>query len=401
MSVANSLRALIKKYGPGAEAAFNDVRAMLGFDPDPVLVERAVVDKMQATPPPKPAATAKSSDKSTAKSTAKSREKPTAKGTEKRKPLNVLPRGGAQGSRETVFGSRTGIMPELVDAPYAVRQEMDDRVRPIMYDEQGMDRIAQGFGLQTAPAFQGPGIFEGINPGVQARYAVDTYGNQMSRKGQGQMGAVEDTYGLLTGQTATAGNQFFPGAQGIGMELPLGRPLRDEEALRILDVQSRLGVDPNSMAIVPSPQGVRMADFSDDPEAFRRFIAESQGAIGAGDPVSGNFSGYYKENPWETPEGQFGQAYLESATARPEYARAFNSVAPEIAERLRGTYRNFARENQMAFPEYFDTMLGAIAGGGEKELRELIRRRGYAKGGAVEGQLASDAMHLAEKYGLA
>ena len=42
-------------------------------------------------------------------------------------------------------------------------------------------------------------------------------------------------------------------------------------------------------------------------------------------------------------------------------------------------------------------MLSAVAGGGEKELRDLIRKRGFAKGGSVDG-VVTGLQELLEKY---
>lgn len=376
MSVAASLRAFYAKYG---KPAVDTVMDVLGPDAPPAQVKQAL-------------------ERTTAK-TAPTTKAPAAPKTEGK--TSAKRRRVAQGSRETVPGSRTGILPEVINAPFAVRQELDDRMRPAIYDEQGMDRIAQSFGLEQMPSFQAPGIFEGINPGVQVQYVVPAAGTGMTKAGMRDMDAIESTYGLLTGQTATAGNRFSPNAMGSDFEIDLGRPLNNAEAQRLLDYQSRLGLDPNSMAIVPSAAGVRIADFGANRPQLERMIEKGAREFDALDVAPGRFAGYYKENQWDQPGGQYGQEYLEALTANPKYSSAFDAVAPEIAERLRGTYRDFARENRMTMPAYFDDLLGAVAGGGEAGLRDLIRRRGFAKGGAVESQMTSDVMHLAEKYGLA
>lgn len=319
----------------------------------------------------------------------------------------------AQGSRETIFGSNTGIMPELKTAPFAVLQELDDRVAETMYDAANRDRIALGFGLDAGPRVQGPGIYEGINPGSQARYPLGTQvitpdmateyvpvGRAIDPYSVDTMKAIESTYGMLTGQKAIAGNKMFydapPGSINAN-ELNYGQPIDNDRAQVLLDIQSRLGLDPDAMAIVTSSQGARIPNFGIDPELFEKYIDTAASETGSATPETGFFHGMYEENPFDTDAGRYGQTYLSNIGARPEFVSSFDNVAPELAAKLQATYRDFGKENQMMLPEYFDEMLSAVAGGGEKELRDLIRRRGFAEGGAVDG-VVTGLQDLLEKY---
>jgi hypothetical protein len=181
--------------------------------------------------------------------------------------------------------------------------------------------------------------------------------------------------------------------------LRLGEPIDNERAQILLDLQQRLGVDPNSMAIVPSPSGVRLRDFGDDKELFKKYASDAATAIGSKKPEGGFFHGMYEENPWETDAGRYGQSYLGLIGERPEYVRSFDQAAPPLAANLRDVYRQFAKENRMTIPGYFDDLLSAVAGGGEKELRELIRKRGFAEGGSVDADnFVSGLQSLLEKY---
>lgn len=324
-----------------------------------------------------------------------------------------LPRHYGQGSRETVFGSNTGIMPELLSAPYEARADLDERVAETLYDQANRDRIALGFGALTGPSFKGPGIYEGINPGRQAQYALGAntikpgmesdyipVGKAIDPSSMNLMKAIEGTYGLLTGQKAIAGHRMFndvPAASRNARELYLGSPIDNERAQVLLDIQSKLGLDPNAMAIVPSPQGARIVNFGMDPNLFKKYIDEAARETGSAKPGAGFFHGMYEENPWDTDAARYGQSYLDLIGERPEYISSFDRVAPALAQKLRETYRGFAKENQMTMPEYFDELLGAVAGGGEKELRDLIRKRGYAEGGAVDG-VVTGIQDLLEKY---
>ena len=327
-----------------------------------------------------------------------------------------FPRHYGQGSRETVFGSNTGIMPELLDADYALRSELHDRVAPIIYDDQNRDKIALGYGALTGPSFRGPGVYEGVNPGTQAQYGVGVktikpgmetedlpIGKVIDPSSFNLMRGIEGTYGLLTGQKAVAGNKFFADAplkSRNAFNLPMGGTIDEDRAGQLLELQRRLGISPDSVAVVPSPTGVMVRDFGVGPEGMAELGERARKEFGADKPVKGFFHGMYEENPWDTPEGRYGQSYLDLIAERPAYQQAFDRVAPDMARRLRETYGQFAREHRMTMPEYYDEMLSAIAGGGEAGLRDLIKRRKMAHGGRVESQLATDAMHLAEKYGM-
>jgi hypothetical protein len=389
---------LYKQYGT---PLVNRVLSALGTDVDPKVAKRAVQQqaKVEGTKPKAVPATAKTP--------------PTkSKATEKSKTPKA-DKNYAQGSRETVFGSNTGIMPELINAPFAVKQELDDRVAETMYDAANRDRIALGFGVDAGPRVEGPGIYEGINPGSQAQYPVDIQditpdmateyvpvGRAISEPSMDLMKAIEGTYGMLTGQKAIAGNKMFydapPGSINAN-ELDYGQPIDNDRAQVLLDIQSRLGLDPGAMAIVTSPQGARVPNFGIDPELFKRYIDTAASETGSATPREGFFHGMYEENPFDTDAGRYGQTYLDLIGKRPEFVSSFDNVAPELAAKLRATYRDFGKENQMVLPEYFDEMLSAVAGGGEKELRDLIRRRGYAEGGAVDG-VVTGLQDLLEKY---
>lgn len=385
---------LYKQYGA---PLVNRVFSALGTDVEPAVAKRAIIRqaKVEGIKPKTVPATAKP---------------PRAKTT---KAPKAAKKDYAQGSRETVFGSNTGIMPELIDAPLSVRQELDDRVAETMYDPQNRDRIALGFGLQAGPRVEGPGIYEGINPGSQAQYPVGTQtidpgmaseyvpvGQAIDPNSMDLMKGIEGSYGLLTGQKAIAGNKMFrdvPPESMNARELDYGQPIDNDRAQVLLDLQSKLGLDPDAMAIVTSPQGARIPNFGIDPNLFNKYIDTAAAETGSATPGAGFFHGMYEENPWDTDAGRYGQGYLDLIGARPEFLSSFDNVAPELAAKLQATYRDFGKENNMVLPEYFDEMLSAVAGGGEKELRDLIRKRGYAEGGAVDG-VVNGFQDLLQKY---
>jgi hypothetical protein len=349
-----------------------------------------------------------------------------------------IPRMYAQGSREAVPGSNTGHMQGLLTAPFEQRKEYTDEFMPIFFDEAGRDRIALNNDMLVGPGFEGPGIYEGVNAGRQAQYGVGTSmvpvpGTKGSdpRIDPASLGLMlnnEATFGLLGGQKGIAGHRFYggvPQSRSNAFELDLGgRPMSYDEGEAALGALSRAGFDADSFAIIPSQQGVRAMDlgvYEDDLAALRdsdpamykeaikarmERLKRFQGALGeelGGTATPGFMHSIYAENAWDTPEGAFGQQYLPLIFPenRPQFVDRFNLIAPEMAQQLREMDRRYAKDHGFDISSNLDEMRAAIAGGGEAGLRELLRKRGMAEGGAVERDLvnaAGDLGLLAEKY---
>lgn len=86
---------------------------------------------------------------------------------------------------------------------------------------------------------------------------------------------------------------------------------------------------------------------------------------------------------------------------RPQFVDRFDATAPDMAGRLRELDRRYAKDHGLSISKNLDELRASIAGGGEAGLREMLRKRGYAKGGAVERDLvrtAGDLGLLAQKY---
>lgn len=310
-----------------------------------------------------------------------------------------LPRHYAQGSREAVPGSNTGHMPELLNSPFAVRKDYTDEVMPVFIDDKGRDRIALNNNMLVGPSFEGPGVYEGVNPGRQVQYAVGvnkvpvpgvkSLTSEIDPASRALMFNNEATYGLLTGQKGIAGSKFFgdvPSADRSGFEIGIGRPINYKEGEGALRIMRDVGIHPDSVAIVPTPNGIRVSDFGDNQNGlitdFRRLLGEYLG----GKPKLGKFDSVYAENAWDTPEGRYGQQYLPYIFPDREdgrFVKRFNAIAPSMAERMREIDADFARRHGFTLSPHLDDLRAAIAGYGEQGIRDLLRKR-FAKGGAVE-----------------
>jgi hypothetical protein len=351
---------------------------------------------------------------------------------------DAIPVDYAQGSREAISGSNTGNMQGLLDAPFADRKAYTDEFMPIFIDDAGRDRIALNNNMLTGPAFEGPGIYEGINPGRQVQYAVGTErvdvpglkgkDPRIDDASKGLMLNNEAIFGLLGGQKGIAGNRFYgglPRARSDAFELDLGgRPISYDEGERTLRTLLQAGFGADDFAIVPSPRGVRAKDLgvyeddlarmrTEDPEMYAKAIRDRtdrlnrlSDALGrelGGKSTPGYMDSIYAENAWDTPEGALGQQYLPLIfpEGRPQFVDRFNAIAPSMAEKLRDLDRRFSRDHGLTISSNLDDMRAAIAGSGEAGLRELIRKRGMAAGGLVERDMvnaAGDLGLLAAKY---
>ncbi len=346
----------------------------------------------------------------------------------------------AQGSREAVPGSNTGHMQGLLDAPFEQRKAYTDEFMPIFFDEAGRDLIALNNDMLVGPGFEGPGIYEGVNAGRQAQYAVGTErvpvpnikgtDPRIDDASRNLMLNNEAIFGLLGAQKGIAGNRFYtdvPKSRSNAFEINVGdRPISYDEGNAALSALSRAGFDPDSFAIIPSPRGVRVKDLgvfdedlarmqAENPEKYKqaikdrierlnRFSGELGNEIG-GTSTPGFMDGIYEENAFNKPEGMFGQQYLPFIFPddRPQFVDRFNAIAPGMAEKLRELDKRTAKDYGFTISSNIDDMRAAIAAEGEAGLRELIRRRGLgkAKGGAVERHMvnaAGDLGLLSAKY---
>ena len=317
----------------------------------------------------------------------------------------------AQGSREAVPGSNTGNLQGLLDAPFEQRKEYTDQFMPIFFDEAGRDRIALNNDMLVGPSFEGPGVYEGINPGRQAQYAVGTTRVEVPNTkstdprvdpaSRNLMLNNEAIFGLLGAQKGIAGNRFFtdvPKSRSNAFEIDVGgRPISYDEGKAALSVLSRAGFTPDDFAIVPSPRGVRAMDLgvfdedlarmqAENPEMYKQVIKDRMerlnrfsGELGnelGGTSTPGFMDSIYAENAFDTPEGMFGQQYLPYIFPddRPQFVDRFNAIAPGMAEKLRELDKRTSKDYGFDISSNIDDMRAAIAQGRFAAFAQEFRR---------------------------
>lgn len=352
---------------------------------------------------------------------------------------DALPDTYAQGSRETVPGKTANHGTGLLGAPYDVRQAYDDEIAKIIYDAQGRDRIAQNFGALSGSNFQGPGVFEGgINPGRQTQIPVgkdstgiipgdpvnwrdaqrttesitrttgkgetiavpamrDASGN-LVRAPEGYMvdpasrtlmDAIEGTYGMATGQDATAWSKTFDAPLPVRNANVYNMPLDNALAERLMQIP---GFDTNKVALVPEPNGFRLRNLNLAPDEFNALSARV--ADVAGKPAGKFMDGGYTPNDWSAPEGILGQQYLAKITqpAIPEARAALEQgfdANREIFAQIRDVDQRFFKDHGFEVNNVIQDLRSAIANNGIEGIRALAKKMGV--GGAGLAVLISTA----------
>lgn len=375
----------------------------------------------------------------------------------------AIPRSYAQGSRETVPGSNTGHgaptvpgQPGLLDAPYDIRKAYDDEVAKIIYDEKGRDRIALGMGQYgglSGAHFQGPGIYEGVNPGRQTQIPVGKDGkvsmapgdptewrqnmpvpegtvvpvrnpktgeweNQVAPKAdrvdpasRAFMDMVEATYGMGTAQKAAAWSKEFDGPVSLrnAASFDLGGTITNAQAEAIL----KSGVNMDKIAIVPTPTGARVVNLNAAPDEFATMVQTIQATTGARKPSGVINDGNYFENAWDQPAGQVGQQYLqkilkpdiEGATAALNEAagaagrKGFDSVAPEMFGKLRTLDDQFFKEHGFYISPMVQDMRAAVQAEGAAGIEKLVKKLGLSAASVAPLIGAAGALGLLQGQG--
>lgn len=316
-------------------------------------------------------------------------------------------RNAAQQSRETAPGPSTRHLQGMAGAPREVRTEYDDRVRAILYDEFGNDRLAAGMGALPLGSMRSVGVYKGeINPGTQAFMATTVPPNAGARPTQLEdsstelLNASEAGYGLLMGQDAIAWGRGLPSAQSKAdiAHLSFGRQPTDDEVLGVIRSVSQFGDD---IAVIPTPGGIRLLS-TGAPNAKLQQVA---GAISQqmGGTVRGidwqHNAGNFEMNNWREPGGALGQTYLGMLDRLPVLGAKFDRIAPDIAHRLIDVDADFSREFGFTLSPNIMKMREAVATGGRAGLWKLARTMGLSltAGAALVG--AAEAMELVPPAG--
>ncbi|RMF54166.1 MAG: hypothetical protein D6746_14750 [Bacteroidetes bacterium] len=172
---------------------------------------------------------------------------------------------------EAIPHRSTNVLPGLHDADWEIKEEYTEAVTKVLYDDDGVDKLAEAIGLLQAGVFTGTGVYEGeFTPGRQAAFTVPPEPRTTSDQAVIQAEAKEmlDLYASMLGviyrQQAVAYHRPFyvknPVMKRANMhEFIAGRMATKEETAAFeRAVAERMGDAAWETAIVPVADGLRL-----------------------------------------------------------------------------------------------------------------------------------------------
>ena len=327
-----------------------------------------------------------------------------------------LPRHAAQGSREAIPGATTGHMPELQSAPRAVQESYDDEVANIMYDAQGRDFIAMGNQALAGGHIKGPGIFNQAStvPGRQTMTPVGSNAVDVTIPSTGKtiatrevdpasralMDANEAQYAFHTGQDAAAWSKTYPspkpGRDSFELELPGGTITHDQAIL----MMEQAGINPEGIAVVPTPQGVRLVNLiGEQSDAFDDIAKQAAQALGVKRPAGVRASPGYMENVWNKPKNQLGQAYAQQFDPKniPVLGDRFDATAPGIAKKMRDLDTHFSKQHGFTVSSVMQELRQAVSSDGRAGIKAMAKRLGLPAYSVAALTVAAEQLGLLER----
>jgi hypothetical protein len=301
-----------------------------------------------------------------------------------------------QTGRETVPGQTTKHLLGLADAPMPVRQEYDDAVGKILYDEQGRDRLAMGKGMLAGGQTKGPGVWRDdngvlhVNPGRQVNQVAgivevktpDGKMRQIEPASEALVRANEAEYAMLLGQDAFGGTMNDTTAKAAARDLAdfaTGAPMDEATLNQLFTRAPKLleAVNSGNAMLMATPDGVRVGSLG--AQNYKDVLQEVSAALGVKPELGRNMAGdFYTTNNWSKPEGAAGQAYarLIARDDLPKLVENFNKTAPDIARQLNTLDRWFAQKHNLSLDTAVMELREAIATKGFDGVREMATRYG-------------------------
>jgi hypothetical protein len=255
-----------------------------------------------------------------------------------------------QVSFETVPGRSTGELPGIHDAPLPERTKFHNELARILYPE-GRDVIAEAFGIPVRGSFVAPGSYRGdANPSTQVLVEMPRQQNgQIDPAFLPHLSAYASALGHLLKQDAIGyHNPYVPAdpAEENALQVEVGRPLYHWES-EGLDRALEAAFGPDSYALIASPGGVRVLNFTGlpNPEFLTR-AANAADSYLAERRLLPRYKAYAADsdligNNWE--EFPNGETYRHriGATGRSDlYRTLYDIYAPQIAS----VYREYGQK---------------------------------------------------------
>jgi len=265
------------------------------------------------------------------------------------------PKYTAYSTSEQIPGKSTGLLGDLIDAPYAQKQAFTDRANWI--DETGRDPMYGELGMYSRRSDQGPGFYinsKGVgesNPVTVGKPLVSYRTDEMeggllniSQVDERALDAVEAVRGLIDFQEGAAWNKIIThatsGKDRAGFAIDIGRMPTADELAQVNKIVSAKGYGMGN-----TENGVALLDFEE------RSGTAAEKAMKSMEP---QLRQVFPDVPW-TPStvlrGRQASGYIDQAS----------DLAKEKAGSGRATRRmiaNLVRLRRVA-PDYYEKLLNS------------------------------------------
>jgi hypothetical protein len=255
-----------------------------------------------------------------------------------------------QVSWESEPGRTTDHLPELRDAPQAIKETYHRALSKAFLDAEGKDRLAAGLNLPSPGDFEGPGYFEGRStPGTQTEFTA-------THDLEARVDAYAAARGILLRQDGVGWHRPFTDrpidrADANGYEIDIGRPFTEREIGDLADLMAQRAGHREYNPIA-TRKGVRLIRFDYLTESnldFQQWVesALTELRLDSNDKGMGTLfraqTGYLANN-WNG--GADGRNYLQTGrlAERPDLQGRVRDLVAEIEPRVRSVEAAFASQ---------------------------------------------------------
>ena len=305
---------------------------------------------------------------------------------------------------EQVPGRSSGLLGNIIDAPYATKEQFTGRARWL--DETGRDPLYAGSRMYTLPTVHGPGAYVNqqglleVNPVQVARPLVSFKpgGKDIAAPVQATVEATESVRGLLDFQEGSAANMILrnygSSKEQVHLAVDFGRLPTVSEVEKLAKVANKNGMD-----LASADYGVNLLNFAgekrgDVVKQLREGLESEIQAIVPGAKIeTGSYRGAYIDRATEIAAKNMGKGKATKQTLA--YLRKMKKEAPRNYERLldNPTINAKAKANLERLIEFggkgqrpdYERLLDILGEGGLRGLLSRVKLFGGVSRGGVSG----------------
>jgi len=275
-------------------------------------------------------------------------------------------------SREWIAGDNTRHLPELLNAPEAVKKEYSQLMENTIRGENRIDQFARDVGALSDEVIPNVGFYEGqFNPAYISRIGVgkSTGSQSIDPASENVMKAITAGHGLLGTQKQSAYNFLggeVPISKAGGIKL-MGKDLTEPQFKEFTKKIQSIGGD---VPMYDPAGGVRLLSFASPEEktAFSKKLkplAKEYGLTPSYHELSGDIF------PFE-PTAQWSAKPYIKAIEESGLEKQTSSALQNRAGKLLNAANDFATKNNFTQAEWYKPMMEGLRDGGLPKLKQLV-----------------------------